>query len=193
MPPCSAFCLLSSLSYSHAWPFAVAKATQVCTCNSTSSVPVEEPPPSRDPTTRPLRRSPRHPWLSTSDVGACHHRVVRRHTCCSPVTRKSMRATQARKPRLECTLASQPQRPHRKRAFRSSEECAGSYASHSAPITNRHNSPWLKVSVLILPCFGHFGSHFRARTDLPKKVPFGIRPKSTRPSEIRSSLHKKFR
>ena len=29
VPPCSAFRLLSSLSYSHAWPFAVAKATQV--------------------------------------------------------------------------------------------------------------------------------------------------------------------
>ena len=47
-------------------------------------------------------------------VGACH-RLVRRHTCCSPpVTRRSIRATQAREPRLECTLASQPQRPHRK-------------------------------------------------------------------------------
>ena len=32
---------------------------------------------------------------SPSDVGACH-RVVRRHTCSSPVTRRSMRATQAR-------------------------------------------------------------------------------------------------
>ena len=29
VPPCSAFRLLSSLSYSDAWPFAVAKATQV--------------------------------------------------------------------------------------------------------------------------------------------------------------------
>ena len=35
-----------------------------------------------------------------SDVGACH-RVVRIHTCCSSVTRRSMRATQARKPLLE--------------------------------------------------------------------------------------------
>ena len=61
VPPCSAFRLLSSLSYSHAWPFAVAKATQVCTRNRTSPVAVEESPSSRDPTTRPLRRSPRHP------------------------------------------------------------------------------------------------------------------------------------
>ena len=36
----------------------------------------------------------------TSVLGACH-RVVRRQTCCSPVTRRSMRATQAREPRLE--------------------------------------------------------------------------------------------
>ena len=61
VPTCSAFRLLSSLSYSHAWPFAVAKATQVCTRNRTSPIAVEEPPSSRDPTTRPLRRSPRPP------------------------------------------------------------------------------------------------------------------------------------
>ena len=63
VPPCSAFRLFSSLSYSHAWPFAVAKAkaTQVCTRNRTSPVAADEPPSSRDPTTRPLRRSPRHP------------------------------------------------------------------------------------------------------------------------------------
>ena len=42
---------------------------------------------------------------SPSDVGVCH-RVVWRHTCCSPVTRRAMRATQAREPRLECTFAS---------------------------------------------------------------------------------------
>ena len=61
VPPCSVFRLLSLLSYSHAWPFAVAKATQVCTRDRTSPVAVKEPPPSRDPSTRPLRRSPRHP------------------------------------------------------------------------------------------------------------------------------------
>ena len=34
-------------------------------------------------------------------------------------------------------------------------------------VTIRHG---LKVFVLILPCFGHFGySYFRARVDLPKK------------------------
>ena len=131
VPLCSAFRLLSSLSYSHAWPFAVAKATQVCTRNRTNPVAVEESPPSRDPTTRPLRRSPRHPGLSlrppTSDVGACH-RVVRRHTCCSPVTRRSMRAIQARAapgvnvgqpaPKAASKLSHE--------ARRSSEECVGS-------------------------------------------------------------------
>ena len=34
---------------------------QVCTRIRTSPVAVEEPPSSRDPATRPLRRSPRHP------------------------------------------------------------------------------------------------------------------------------------
>ena len=112
VPPCSAFLLLSSLSYSHARPFAVAKATQVCTRNRTSPIAIEESPSrairplDRDGGARAIRDSP-------SDVGACH-RVVRRHTCFSSVTRRSMRATQAREPRLECTFASQPQRPHRK-------------------------------------------------------------------------------
>ena len=62
--PCAAFRLLSSPAHSRAWPFAVAKAkaTQVCTRNRTSPVAADEPPSSRDPTTtRPLRRSPRHP------------------------------------------------------------------------------------------------------------------------------------
>ena len=61
VPPYSAFRHPSSLSYWHAWPFAVAKATQAFTRNRTSPVAVEEPPSSRDPATRPLRRSPRHP------------------------------------------------------------------------------------------------------------------------------------
>ena len=64
VPPCSAFRLLSSLSHSHAWSFAVARITQVCTRNRTSPSAVEKAPSSRDPITRPLRRSPRHPWLS---------------------------------------------------------------------------------------------------------------------------------
>ena len=131
-PPCSAFRLLSSPAHSHAWPFAVAKATQVCTRIRTSRVAGEESPSSRDPTTRldrygggrAIRDSP-------SDVGACH-RVVRRHTCCSPVTRRSMRATQARAtpgvsggqpaPNAASKLSHE--------ARRSSEECAGSHASH---------------------------------------------------------------
>ena len=48
--------------------------------------------------------------LSPSDVAACH-RVVRRQTCCSPVTRRSMRATQARAaPGVNvCPCADQPQ------------------------------------------------------------------------------------
>ena len=60
----------TSLSgYSHARPLlfavahAVAKATQVRTRNRASPIAIEEPPLSRDLTTRPLRRSPRHPRL----------------------------------------------------------------------------------------------------------------------------------
>ena len=33
---------------------------------------------------------------SPPDVAACHRAVVRRHTCCPPVTRRPTRATQAR-------------------------------------------------------------------------------------------------
>ena len=40
VPPCSVFRLLSSFSYSNAWPFAVAKATQVFTRNRTNPVAV---------------------------------------------------------------------------------------------------------------------------------------------------------
>ena len=68
---------------------------------------------------------------SPSDVAACH-RVVRRHTCCSPVTRRSMRATQARAapgvnvdqpaPKAASKLSHE--------AHRSSEECVGSHESH---------------------------------------------------------------
>ena len=62
-PGASVLCLSPPLValFSHAWPFPAAKATQVFTRNRTSPVADGESPPSRDPTTRPLRRSPRHP------------------------------------------------------------------------------------------------------------------------------------
>ena len=68
---------------------------------------------------------------SPSDVAACH-RVVRRHTCCSPATRRSMRATQVRAtpgvnvgqpaPKAASKLSHE--------ARRSSEECVGQHESH---------------------------------------------------------------
>ena len=96
VPLCSAFRLLSSLSYSRALLFAVARATQVCTRNRTSPAAIEGPPSSHNPATRPLWRSSRHVRDSPPDVAECHRVVVRRHTCSSPVTRRPTRATQAR-------------------------------------------------------------------------------------------------
>ena len=104
-PPCSALRLLSSPAHSRACPFAVARATQVyrrkrnaqpAGHQSKSHRPRAVRPPGRYGRVRAIRDSP-------SDVAACH-RVVRRHTCCSPATRRPMRATQARgaaPPRLE--------------------------------------------------------------------------------------------
>ena len=76
------------------WP---QTATQFRRCQRDARLGSERHRHPRDPATRPLRRSPRRPWLSlspTSPLAACH-RVVRRHTC-YPVTRRSTRrATQA--------------------------------------------------------------------------------------------------
>ena len=54
-------------------------------------------------------------------------------------------------------------------------------------VTIRHG---LKVFVLILPCFGHFGEPFPSQDGPPeKKVPLGARLKSTRQSHSRSFPH----
>ena len=113
LSPCSAFRHLSSLSHSHAWPFAVAKATQVCSRNRTSAVAAEEPPPSRDPTTRPLRRNPRHSRLSLRrrcmpSFGAETHLLFSGHSAIDASD------TSARAAPGVHLLVSQPQRPHRK-------------------------------------------------------------------------------
>ena len=130
-PPCSALRLLSSPAHSRACPFAVARATQVYRrkrnqpgINLRGHRPRAVRPPDRYGRVRAIRDSP-------SDVAACH-RVVRRHTCCSPVTRRSMRATQARAapgvnvdqpaPKAASKLSHE--------ARRSSEECVGSHESH---------------------------------------------------------------
>ena len=158
VPPCSAFRLLSSLSYSHAWPLAVAKAAQVCTRNRTSPIAVEEPPSSRDPTTRPLWRSPRHPWITlrrrcVSSCGAETHLLFSGHSTIDANDTSARAAPGAHVGQPAPKAASKVSHEAR----RSSEECAGS--ARIAPpqlriVTIRHG---LKVFVLILPCFGHFG------------------------------------
>ena len=132
VPPCSAFRLLSSLSYSHAWPFAVAKATQVCTRNCTSPVAIEESPPSRDPSTRPLRRSPRHPWLSLqrrymSSCGAETHLLFSGHSTidASGTSARTAPGVHVGQPAPKAAASKVSHE-----ARRSSEECVGSYASH---------------------------------------------------------------
>ena len=71
---------------------------------------------------------------SPPDVGAWH-RVVRRHTCCSPVTRRS--AIDASDTSARAALGVHVGQPAPKAASkvshearRSSEECVGSHASH---------------------------------------------------------------
>ena len=88
---------------------------------------------------------------SPSDVAACH-RVVRRHTCCSPATRRSVRAThRARHTWSERWPASpkgrietEPRGPSQLRGVR------GVSTNRTVPITNRHDSSW----------FESFRSHF---------------------------------
>ena len=131
VPPCSAFLLLSSLSYSHAWPFAVAKTTQVCTRNRTSPVAVEESPSSRDPITRPLRRSPCHPRLSLrrrcmSSCGAETHQFFSGHSTidASDTSARAAPGVNVGQPAPKAALDVSHE------ARRSSGECVGSHASH---------------------------------------------------------------
>ena len=131
-PPCSALRLLSSPAHSRACPFAVARATQVYRrkrnqpgINLRGHRPRAVRPPDRYGRVRAIRDSP-------SDVAACH-RVVRRHICCSPVTRRrSMRATQARAAPGVNVYQPAPMAASKlsNEARRSSEECVGSHESH---------------------------------------------------------------
>ena len=176
----------SRRSLNHAWPFAVAKATQVCTRNRTSPVAVEESPSSRDPTTRSLRRSPRHPWLSLRrrcmSIVWCGDTPVilrslgdrcERH-------RRASRAWSARWPASpKGRIESEPRGPSQLRGVRGVARIA---PSQFRIVMIRHG---LKVSVLLLPCVGHHA--FWLAISEPgwtsrKKVPLGIRLKSTRPS-----------
>ena len=173
VPPYSAFRLLSSLSYSHAWPFAVAKATQVCTRNRASPIAVEEPPPSRDPTTRPLRRSPRHPRLppptSVHVIVWCGDTppvVLRLLDDRCERHKRASRAWSARWPASpKGDIESEPRGPSQLRGVRGVARIA---PSQLRIVTIRHD---LKVFVIILPCLVILAGHFRARMDLPKKSP----------------------
>ena len=150
VPQCSAFRLLSSLSYSHAWPFAVsgkAKATQVCKRNRTSPVAVEEPPSSRDPTTRPLRRTEEHAPSVTLPPMLVHVIVWCGDT---PVVLRSLddrcerhkrtsRACSARWPASpKGRIESEPRGPS------AAPRSAWGRTHRTVPITNRHDSPWFE-------------------------------------------------
>ena len=126
VPPYSAFRLLSSLSYWHAWP-----ATQVCTRNCTSPVAVEESPSSRDPTTRPLRRSPRHPRISLrrrcmSSCGAETHPLFSGDSAIDASDTSARAAPRVHVGQPAPKAASKVSHDAR----RSSEECVGSHVSH---------------------------------------------------------------
>ena len=149
VPPCSAFRLLSSLSYSHAWSFAVTKATQLCTRNRTSPVAVEESPPSRDPGTRPLRRSSRHPRLSLrrrcmSSCGAETHQFFSGHSAIDASDTRARAAPGVHVGQPASNAASKVSHEAR----RSSEKCVGSthlmmmnYTkknAHAVPLASAH-------------------------------------------------------
>ena len=131
----------------------------VCTRNRTSSIAVEEPPSSRDPTTRPLRRSPRHPRLSLrrrclSSCGAETHLLFSGHSAIDASDTSARAAPGAHVGQPAPKAASEVSHEAR----RSSEECVRS--ARTAPprlriATIRHG---FKVFVLILPCF--FGGSF---------------------------------
>ena len=184
VPLCSAFRLLSSLSYSHAWPFAVAKAFQVCTRNHTSPVAVEEPPFSRDPTSRPLRRSLRHPWLSLrrrcmSSCGAETHLLFSGHSAIDANDTSARAAPGVHVGQPAPKAASKVSHEAR----RSSEECVGSHASHCVPITNRHDSSWF--ASFRYYHFALFWSFWLTISEpgwtSRKKVPLAVLFRSTRP------------
>ena len=86
-PPCSALRLLSSPAHSRACPFAVTRATPVYKRkrNQPGINQRAISSPSRGPTTRPLRASPRHPRLSLrrrcmSSCGAETHLLFTGHS-----------------------------------------------------------------------------------------------------------------
>ena len=135
--PCSGasvFCLsppLIALLLAHLTISAVAKATQVCTRNRTSPVAVKEPPSSRDPSTRPLRRSPRHPWLSLrrwcmSSCGAATHLLFSGDSTADASDTSARAAPGVHVGQPAPKAASKVSHEAR----RSSEECVGSHASH---------------------------------------------------------------
>ena len=133
-------------------------------------------PPDRYGRVRAIRDSP-------SDVAACH-RVVRRHTCCSPATRRSMRATQARAapgvnvdqpaPKAASKLSHE--------ARRSSEECVGSHESHRPNYESPRFAMVRKFSFsfcLVLVILSFWLAISEPGWTSRKKVPLGVRLKST--------------
>ena len=139
---------------------------------------------------------------SPSDVGACH-RVVRRHTCCSLVTRRSIRATRDTSARAAPGV--HVCQPTPKAASKVSHEARPALRSAWGRTHARTASPQLRIATIRHGLNRKFSfsfplvlvilatSPFSSQDEPPeKKVPLGIRLKSTRPSQIRSSLHKSF-
>ena len=132
--------------------------------------------PDRCGRVRAVRNSP-------SDVAACR-RVVRRHTC-SLVTRRMTRATQAQAG-PGAHIGRPAQTLHQKRAIRPATRPARFWEARwqvgreqhclSRNATKRHD---LTI----------FASHFRGRVGLKKKVPLGVRLKSTRRRRPRFFCH----
>ena len=194
--PCAAVFRLSSplVAHSaHAWPFAVATATQFrrfkrsrlagigapsSSSGSDHSTATEEPAQS---VTLPPTSPHAIVWCGDTPVvhrpldDRCerHKRASRAWSACWPASPKG---------RIE----SEPRGPSQLRGVR------GVSTNHTVPITNRHDSSWFES---FRSHFALFWSFWLAISEpgwtSRKKVPLGIRLKSTRPSHGRffSSLN----
>ena len=162
VPPCSAFRLLSSLSYSHAWPFGTIRSGQshpglytqphqpgsgrrvTALARSNHSTATEEPAPS---VTLPPTSVHVIVWCGDTPV------VLRSLDDRCERHKRASRAWSARWPASpKGRIGTEPRGPSQLRGVRGVARIA---PSQLRIVTTRHG---LKAFVLILPCFGgHFG------------------------------------
>ena len=187
--PCPGFRLLSSPTHSHAWPFAVARATQVCRRNHNQSGTVwraialarsDHPAATgeSDPSvTLPRTSPPAIVWYQQAPIIQSDPAIGVTDTSASrawvhvgqPAPKTALKASH--------------------KALYRPEECLGSHGARPRQrglVTNRHKSSCHVTILRFWPAISEPGWARR------KKVPLGVRLKSTRPSEIQERARGKF-